>query len=89
MRIGRTQLASAQRRLDVLARVLHDYHHPRLSQTAIAGALDVSQPAVSKALRRTSADDPAVRRAAAALGWILITKHGGGGARAHTCGHIL
>ena len=67
-----------------------DYHPQRLSQTTIAEVLGMSQPALSKSLRRTAPDDPEVKRIAALLGWVkLITNDAYKGARARTCGHIL
>ena len=73
---ARTKLQRAQRRLDVLVRCLWDYHPRRLSQTTIAEVLGMSQPALSKSLRRTAPDDPEVKRIAALLGWVkLITNH--------------
>ena len=87
---ARTKLQRAHRRLDALARCVVDYHTQQLSQATIADVLGVSQPAVSKSLRRTDPDDPEVKRIAALLGWIkLTTNHAYKSARERTCGHFL
>ena len=86
-----TKLQRAQRRLDVLVRCLRDYHPQQLSQTAIAGALGVSQQAISKSLLRTDPNDPEVKRIAALLGWIKLTTKPRlrGCARAHVRTHSM